>query len=80
MTEVKCEKCGKWTDIDDKDMWAGDLEDFADGNLVFRFTHYCVNEIEDGDDWETCGHTIEVLRYATLLGHRDIEQEECEKE
>jgi hypothetical protein len=78
MTDVKCNKCKKWTEIDDTDFWVGDLEDCADGNLIFRFTDYCENEIEDGDDWETCGHIIEVLRYATLCDERDIEQEECE--
>jgi len=78
MTNVKCNKCGEWCDIDDTDFWQGDLEDIADDNLIFRFTDYCEGVIEDGDDWETCGHTIEVLRYAIVLEHRDIEQEECE--
>ena len=48
MTDVKCNKCGKWTEIDDTDFWLGDLEDIADDNLIFRFTDYCENEIEDG--------------------------------
>lgn len=76
MTDVQCKKCGNWNSVDDTDFWQGDLEDFADDNLIFRFTDYCEGVIEDGDDWETCGHTIEVLRYATVLEHRDIEQEE----
>ncbi len=61
MTNVQCSKCGEWCDIDDTDFWQGDLEDIADDNLIFRFTDYCEGVIEDGDDWETCGHTIEVL-------------------
>jgi hypothetical protein len=79
MTNVQCSKCGEWCVIDDTDFWQGDLEDFADDNLIFRFTDYCEGVIDlDGDDWETCGQAIEVLRYATVLEHRDIEQEDCE--
>jgi len=51
------------------------LRDVADGHLSFRFTHYCDNEIEE-EDWEECGHVIEVIRYAKLQDYRDIEQEE----
>jgi hypothetical protein len=76
MTEIRCAKCCKITDVDDEDMWQGNLEDVADDHLIFRFTHYCDNEIGDDKDWEECGHTIEVLRYAKLSDHRDIEQEE----
>ncbi len=77
MTEVRCAKCCKITDVDDEDMWQGDLEDVADGHLSFRFTHYCENEIEnDEDEYEECGHTIEIIRYAKLQDYRDIEQEE----
>tara|TARA_R100001509_G_scaffold144118_1_gene100266 strand:- start:663 stop:905 length:243 start_codon:yes stop_codon:yes gene_type:complete len=78
MTEVRCAKCCKITEVDDEDLWSGNLEDVADDYLIYRFTHYCENEIVDEDDpenWEECGHTIEVLRYAKLQDHRDIEQE-----
>ena len=76
MTEVRCAKCGRITEVDDEDMWQGDLEDVADGHLTFRFTHYCEHEIEDDENWEECGHVIEVIRYAKLQDYRDIEQEE----
>ena len=79
MTEVRCTKCGNVTEVDDEDMWSGDLVDVADDNLIFRFVHYCDNQASPFtgflEDWEECGHTIEVLRYARLLDHRDIEQE-----
>ena len=74
MTEVRCAKCCKITDVDDEDMWQGELENVADDHLVFRFTHYCEHEI--GEEFEECGQVIEVVRYAKLQDHRDIEQEE----
>ena len=72
MTEVKCNKCKRMTEIESEDMWEADLEDCADETLVFRFTGYCENE--QGD--EECGHVIEIIRYAKLQSHIDIEQEE----
>ena len=74
MTEIRCAKCCRITDVDDEDMWQGDLEDVADDHLVFRFTHYCGHEI--GEEFEECGQVIEVVRYAKLQDHRDIEQDE----
>ena len=97
MTEVRCAKCCKITEVDDEDLWSGDLEDVADDYLIYRFTHYCENQVmisdfraakciddewgepqvdeSDPENWEECGHTIKVLRYAKLQDHRDIEQE-----
>ena len=60
-------------------MWQANLEDCMDDTLIFRFTGYCENEItdaEDPDNWEHCGATIEIVRYARLQEHMDIEQEE----
>jgi len=76
--EIRCCKCNKITEIEVDDMWQGELEDVADGNLSFRFTGYCENEIVDKknpENWEECGAVIEVIRYATLREHMDIEQE-----
>ena len=78
MKDIVCKKCKRLTEIEVDDMWQADLEDCADDTLVFRFTGYCENEIVDEDDpenWEECGATIEVVRYANLQSHMDIEQE-----
>lgn len=79
MRDIVCKRCKKITEIEADDMWQADLEDCADDTLVFRFTGYCENEIVDEDDpenWEECGATIEVVRYARLQKHIDIEQED----
>jgi len=78
MRDIVCKKCKRIAEIEADDMWHFDLEDCADDTMVYRYTGYCENEIvdeEDPDNWEHCGATIEIVRYATLQDHIEIEQE-----
>jgi len=81
MRDVVCKKCKRIAEIEADDMWQFDLEDCADDTMVYRYTGYCENEIvdeEDPDNWEHCGAAIEIVRYARLQDHIEIEQEESE--
>tara|TARA_Y100000004_G_scaffold50738_1_gene55999 strand:- start:408 stop:656 length:249 start_codon:yes stop_codon:yes gene_type:complete len=82
MKDIVCKKCKKVAEIEADDMWQFDLEDCMDDTMVYRYTGYCENEIIDEEDpdgnWEYCGATIEIVRYARLQDHMDIEQEEDE--
>ena len=81
MRDIVCKKCKRIAEIEADDMWQFDLEDCADDTMVYRYAGYCENEIideEDPDNWEHCGAAIEIVRYATLQDHIEIEQEEDE--
>jgi hypothetical protein len=79
--DVKCNRCRLVSTIEAEDFWQGDLEDFADETLVFRFTGYCENVLiheedlgKDDEIGDECGQVIEIIRYASLRDHIDVEQ------
>ena len=57
------------------------MEESDDFSITFRFRDVCEGEMvneDNPDEYETCGNVIEVVKYATIQGHIDVEQEESD--
>lgn len=81
MEEVVCNKCGGYVYVDTSDFMQAAWEESSEEGFVFRFTEACEGEVEndnedDPQDWDACGNSIDVIKYATVQSHVDIEQEE----
>ncbi len=77
--EIGCEKCGGYVYVETDDYMQAEMEESSDFSITFRFRHECDNHIwseENPDEDEVCGNVIEVVKYATIQGHFDVEQEE----
>ena len=81
MEEIVCAKCGGYVYVDTSDFMQAEGEESSEDGLVFRFTQACEGEVEnynedDSQDWDACDNSIDVVKYATVQSHMDIEQEE----
>ena len=56
-----------------------EMEDSTDCSITFRFRQECDNEyIDEDNEYETCGNTIEIVKYASIQDYMDVEQEESD--
>jgi hypothetical protein len=79
--EIACDKCGGYVYVETDDYMQAEMEESSDFSITFRFRQECDNHIwnsEDPDEDEVCGNVIEVVKYATIQSHFDVEQEESD--
>jgi len=76
--EIPCNRCGGYVYVETDDYMQAEMEDSDDFSITFRFRDVCEGEMvneDNPDEYETCGNVIEVVKYATIQGHIDVEQE-----
>ena len=77
--EIGCNKCGGFAYVETDDYMQAEVEESDDFSITFRFYHVCDNEyIDEDNEHQTCDNVIEVVKYATIQSHFDVEQQESE--
>jgi hypothetical protein len=77
--EIVCNRCGGYVYVETDDYMQAEMEDSTDCSITFRFRQECDNEyIDEDNEYETCGNTIEIVKYASIQDYMDVEQEESD--